>query len=74
MLRNLKFWRQNRNLSQQNLAAIIGRSQAWISDVERGATPTNPGDVQRIAEALGVPERALIEPLSISTSAGVELL
>ncbi|MDI5968636.1 helix-turn-helix transcriptional regulator [Streptomyces sp. SL13] len=47
--------RERRNLTQKELAAEIGRTASWLSQVERGVQPVNRLDVLRLlADGLGV--------------------
>ncbi len=48
--------RRQRDLTQSELAAAIGRTASWVSQVERGVQPVNRLDVLRLlADGLGVP-------------------
>jgi transcriptional regulator with XRE-family HTH domain len=52
--------RKQRGLKQEELAAIIGRTASWLSQVERGVLPVNRLDVLRLlTDALGVPIQEL---------------
>ncbi|CAL9530827.1 hypothetical protein SUDANB145_04018 [Streptomyces sp. enrichment culture] len=52
--------RRQRDLTQNQLAAAIGRTASWVSQVERGIQPVNRLDVLRLlADGLGVPVRVL---------------
>ncbi|MBO0656794.1 helix-turn-helix transcriptional regulator [Streptomyces triculaminicus] len=52
--------RAERGLTQRELAAEIGRTTSWLSQVERGVQPVNRLDVLRLlADALGVALHAL---------------
>ncbi|GHI06743.1 transcriptional regulator [Streptomyces cellostaticus] len=52
--------RRQRDLTQSELAAAIGRTASWVSQVERGIQPVNRLDVLRLlAEGLGVPLQVL---------------
>ncbi|QKV69901.1 helix-turn-helix transcriptional regulator [Streptomyces harbinensis] len=47
--------RKERKLKQEELAAAIGRTASWLSQVERGVQPVNRLDVLRLlADGLGV--------------------
>lgn len=47
--------RERRDLTQKELAAEIGRTASWLSQVERGVQPVNRLDVLRLlADGLGV--------------------
>lgn len=50
------FQRRRRGLSQREFAAEIGRSESWVSQVERGARSVDRLSVlQSLADVLGVP-------------------
>jgi transcriptional regulator with XRE-family HTH domain len=52
--------RRQRDLTQNELAAAIGRTASWVSQVERGIQPVNRLDVLRLlADGLGVPLQVL---------------
>ncbi|MFB7637137.1 helix-turn-helix domain-containing protein [Streptomyces sp. NPDC056149] len=52
--------RKQRGLTQSELAAAIGRTASWLSQVERGIQPVNRLDVLRLlADGLGVPLQVL---------------
>ncbi|MFD3453827.1 helix-turn-helix domain-containing protein [Streptomyces sp. NPDC058691] len=52
--------RRKRGMSQRDLAAEMGRSESWVSQVERGIQPIERLSVlQALADALGVPVREL---------------
>ncbi|MBO1336703.1 helix-turn-helix domain-containing protein [Streptomyces sp. VRA16 Mangrove soil] len=52
--------RKQRGLTQSELAAEIGRTSSWLSQVERGIQPVNRLDVLRLlADGLGVPLQVL---------------
>jgi transcriptional regulator with XRE-family HTH domain len=57
----LKALRQERMLSQRDLAQAIGSVQATISAFERGSRAARPRTVRRLAEALGVDPRELLK-------------
>ncbi|MGW7462506.1 helix-turn-helix domain-containing protein [Streptomyces sp. NPDC054797] len=47
--------RKQKNMTQAELAAAIGRTASWLSQVERGIQPVNRLDVLRLlADGLGV--------------------
>ena len=50
----MKVQRFLRGVNQHELAAEIGRSQAWLSLVERGLHRPSKGDLDRLGDALGV--------------------
>ncbi|MPZ85227.1 MAG: helix-turn-helix domain-containing protein [Actinophytocola sp.] len=54
--RKIAFHRQRRGLSQREFAPLIERSEAWLSQVERGVRPVKGLDVlEKIARVLDVP-------------------
>ncbi|EKX63806.1 helix-turn-helix domain-containing protein [Streptomyces ipomoeae] len=66
--------RRQRDLTQNELAAAIGRTASWVSQVERGIQPVNRLDVLRLlADGLGVPLHVLQPeaPEAVGAAAGV---
>jgi len=58
----VKELRRERGLDQRGLAKMLKRSVSWVSQVERGEiTVGDVGMLQRLAAALGVPSRELVE-------------
>ncbi len=55
----LRFYRVVRKISQEELAAEIGCSQGWMSQVEREYYKPNSKDIARLAAALGVDPSSL---------------
>lgn len=54
--RKIAFHRAQRGLSQRDFGAMIERSEAWVSQVERGARRIDRMTIlRRVADALGVP-------------------
>jgi transcriptional regulator with XRE-family HTH domain len=52
--------RRRRGMSQRDLAAEVGRSESWVSQVERDVLPVDRSSVlQALADGLGVPVRDL---------------
>ena len=51
--------RKSRGLSQTELGEIIGESQDWVYNREKGITRLRSKDKTRLAMALGVPETAI---------------
>lgn len=53
--RHVQRLRKDRKLTQQQLAALLGKTSSWMSQVERGVQPVKQIDVlQDLADALGV--------------------
>lgn len=64
--------RRQRDLTQSELAAGIGRTASWVSQVERGIQPVNRLDVLRLlADGLGVPLHVLQPEAPGAGGAGV---
>jgi len=57
----LRQLRIERMLSQSELAKIAGTTQATISGLERGERMAQPRTVRKLADALGVEPRELLE-------------
>lgn len=54
--RKVAYYRARKGLSQRDFAPLIKRSEAWVSQVERGVRPVKALDVlERIAEVLDIP-------------------
>lgn len=54
--RKIAYYRARKGLSQRDFAPLIKRSEAWVSQVERGVRPVKALDVlERIAEVLDMP-------------------
>src|SRR5689334_4831962 len=51
----IAYHRKRLGLSQAELAALVGRSESWVSQVERGVRAVDRMSVlQRVADALGI--------------------
>lgn len=68
-------YRRRRGLSQKVLAELVGRSESWLSQVERGILPLeNLNAVLRLAEVLRVEPTVLTgSPLRLAPNGGVHL-
>ena len=53
--------RRDRALSQQDLSEATGVAQATLSDLERGKRAARASTVRKLAEALGVEPKELVE-------------
>lgn len=53
--------RQARGMSQAKLAAMIGTDQAAVSRIENGGCGVGIASYIKIADALGVPLKSLVE-------------
>src|SRR5437763_7896626 len=53
--RKIALYRTRRGLSQREFAPMVGRSEAWVSQVERGVRSVkNLSDIEKIAQVLNV--------------------
>ncbi len=59
--------RERTGLTQTDLAATTGVSQARISELEAGLCNVRPGTVKALAEALQVPITALTSPQAVAS-------
>lgn len=63
-------YRRRRGLSQVKLANLVGRSENWLSQIERGERPIQRlGPLAELAKVLEVPMTELIGGTSTSTVA-----
>jgi transcriptional regulator with XRE-family HTH domain len=71
----IRAYRRRRGLSQASLAHLIGRSESWLSQVERSILPVeNLGVLIKLAEVLRVDVRVLTGvPFYLAPDGGVEL-
>lgn len=58
---NLKFYRKQKGISQEKLSYVVGKSIAYINQIENKDTWPQPEMVDKIAEALGIPSSALFD-------------
>lgn len=56
---NVKKYRLNKNLSQEELAEISGMHRTYISDIERGKRSISLKNIEKIANALNIKEYKL---------------
>jgi transcriptional regulator with XRE-family HTH domain len=52
--RNLRAWREERGLSQEAFADVVGVHRTYMGGVERGERNLTLKSVERLAETLGV--------------------
>ena len=65
--RNLKFFRQLKKISQEELADIAGLHRTYVSSVERGERNISIDNMEKLALALGVDIRELLSPTPNNT-------
>lgn len=53
--RDIRALRRTRGMTLSDMAARLGRSVGWMSQVERGISVPSVGDLRAMAEAFGVP-------------------
>lgn len=58
---NLKFYRKQKGISQEKLSYAVGKSIAYINQIENKDTWPQPEMVDKIAEVLEIPSSALFE-------------
>jgi transcriptional regulator with XRE-family HTH domain len=70
----IAYWRQRRGLTQRVLADLIGRSESWLSQVERGIRSVDRMSVMLdLASVLHVKVTDLTgQPLSLAPNGGVD--
>lgn len=59
--RNIRYWRQKRNLTQEQLAHRAGLTLNFVGQVERGKRGLSAKSLHRLSHALGVPIQKLYE-------------
>ena len=52
--KNLRKYRKNLNVSQEKFAEMCNLHRTYISDIERGERSISLGNIQKIADALGI--------------------
>ena len=58
---NLKFYRKKKGISQEKLSYAVGKSIAYINQIENKISWPQPEMVDKIAVALKIPSSALFE-------------
>lgn len=66
--RAVRLLREERGISQVQLAADTGFTQSWISHVERGSRNPSWSNVVRLAEGLGVSVSELVARVEASAT------
>ena len=54
--KNLKLWRKQRKMSQEDLAFLTEISVHTISAIERGVNFPNPNTIEKLSKALNIPQ------------------
>lgn len=60
-MNNLKFYRNQKGISQEKLSYAVGKSIAYINQIENRDSWPQPEMVDKIAVALEIPSSALFE-------------
>lgn len=60
----VKRYRKEKGFSQEELADLCNLHRTYIGSIERGERNVSLNNVEKIANALGVPVASLIEPIS----------
>ena len=71
-LPNLRRWRLQRFLTQRELAAKAGVTQATVHRIESGAARARISTIRKLAEALGIAPQELISSSIPTVSANEE--
>lgn len=58
--RNVRAWREERGVSQEGLADVLGVHRTYVGGIERGERNLSLRSVERLADALGVEPLALL--------------
>ena len=58
---NLKYYRKEKGLSQEKLSYLVGKSIAYINQIENKDSWPQPEMVDKIAVILGIPSSKLFE-------------
>lgn len=69
---NLKFYRKKKGLSQEKLSYAVGKSIAYINQIENKDTWPQPEMVDKIAIALGIPSSALFDEIGSPENAKMQ--
>jgi transcriptional regulator with XRE-family HTH domain len=59
----LKAWREQHNVTQEEVAALTNLSQAFVSRLESGTRNLSPLDRVKFAQALGASVRDIFMPI-----------
>jgi len=54
-----RFYRRLASRSQREVASALGRTQAWLSAIERGVAQPSRADTARLAGELNIPRAAI---------------
>lgn len=63
-INNLKYYRSQKGISQEKLSYAVGKSIAYINQIENRDSWPQPEMVDKIATALEIPSSALFEETS----------
>lgn len=66
LAQNIKAFRKERKITQEQLAEKVGTSTNYIGTIETGKKFPSPNMIERIASALCVDSILLFQPISIS--------
>jgi transcriptional regulator with XRE-family HTH domain len=59
---NIRFIREKRGLTQEELSVMTNMSKTFIGDIERAQKAPTTVSIEKIAKALGVKPSLLLEP------------
>ena len=60
---NVRYYRKVRGMTQEQLAAGAGMERSYVKDLERGTRNPSVLALGRLADALGIAPKLLLEPL-----------
>lgn len=60
-INNLRYYRKQKSISQEKLSYAVGKSIAYINQIENRDSWPQPEMVDKIATVLGIPSSALFE-------------
>jgi mRNA interferase RelE/StbE len=63
LLPNLKYYRMLAGYTQRDLAEAAGVNRVTVANLELGRSHVGPHTLKKLADALGVSTRELVEPL-----------
>lgn len=67
---NIRRHREERGLSQESFADVLGWHRTYIGGIERGERNLSLQSVERISEQLGIDPNELLQPADVRRSRG----
>ncbi len=66
LARNVKYYRSQLELTQEELAGRAGVNRSYLAGIESGRRNTSAKVIEKLAKALGVSPADLLQPLDVS--------